>query len=206
MNSHMSTRKSGFNACSRHASRTPDFASSRESSTPAYLFHTSPAPAARSSMWIQRSTFFLALLSACRPTPRSTTLAVVANLVRNYSPFLAPTTRSAPPTAELRRVLGVAARDMLEEFLRKWRRVRSDFSTSRKKGAADWLFPEFTAYPKRHGSPFHLLVFSSSHSRPQLDSIPPLSYSHFPGRGPPRKPLNRGRHPAIGPTAEESRG
>jgi hypothetical protein len=53
----------------------------------------------------------------------------VANIVRNYSPFLAPTTRSAPPTAELRRVLGVAAYDMLEEFLRKWRRVRSDSST-----------------------------------------------------------------------------
>ena len=53
----------------------------------------------------------------------------MANLVRNYSPFLAPTTRSAPPTAEIRRVLGVAAYDMLEEFLRKWRRVRSDSST-----------------------------------------------------------------------------
>jgi hypothetical protein len=53
----------------------------------------------------------------------------VANLVRNYSPFLAPTTRSAPPTAELRRVLGVAAYDMMKEFLRKWRRVRSDSST-----------------------------------------------------------------------------
>ena len=53
----------------------------------------------------------------------------MANIVRNYSPFLAPTTRSAPPTAELRRVLGVAACDMLEEFLRKWRRVRSDSST-----------------------------------------------------------------------------
>ena len=43
-------------------------------------------------------------------------------------PFLAPTTRSARPTAALRRVLGVAAYDMLEEFLRKWRRVRSDSS------------------------------------------------------------------------------
>ena len=53
----------------------------------------------------------------------------MANLVCNYSPFLAPTTRSAPPTAELRRVLGAAAYDMLEEFLRKWRRVRSDSGT-----------------------------------------------------------------------------
>ena len=53
----------------------------------------------------------------------------MANLVSNYSPFLAPTTRSAQLTAELRRVLGVAAYDVLEEFLRKWRRVRSDSST-----------------------------------------------------------------------------
>lgn len=53
----------------------------------------------------------------------------MANLVRNYSPFLAPTTRSAPPTAELRRILGRAAHDMLEEFLRKWRRVRGESGT-----------------------------------------------------------------------------
>ena len=53
----------------------------------------------------------------------------MANLVRNYSPFLAPTTRSAPPTAELRHLLGVAAYDMLDDFLRKWRRVRADSST-----------------------------------------------------------------------------
>ena len=74
MNSHTSTRKSVSNACSRLASRTPDFASSRESSTPAYLSHTSPTSAARSSMRIQRLTFFLALPSVCRPTTRLTTL------------------------------------------------------------------------------------------------------------------------------------
>jgi hypothetical protein len=56
-------------------------------------------------------------------------MLVVANLVWNYSPFLAPTTRSARPTVELRRVLGIAAHDMLEQFLRKWRRVRGDSST-----------------------------------------------------------------------------
>ena len=50
----------------------------------------------------------------------------MANIVWNYSPFIAPTTRSAKPTAKLRRALGAAAHDMLEEFLRKWRRVRGD--------------------------------------------------------------------------------
>jgi hypothetical protein len=57
-------------------------------------------------------------------------MLVVANLVWNYSPFLSPTTRTAPPTVELRRILGIAAHDMLEQFLRKWRRVRGDSSTS----------------------------------------------------------------------------
>ena len=74
MNSHTSIRKLASNACLRPASRTPDFASSRESSTPAYLFHTFPTSAARSSMQIQPLTCFLALLSACRPTTRSTIL------------------------------------------------------------------------------------------------------------------------------------
>ena len=50
----------------------------------------------------------------------------MANIVWNYSPFIAPTTRSAKPTAKLRRALGAVAHDMLEEFLRKWRRVRGD--------------------------------------------------------------------------------
>ncbi|KAH9962835.1 hypothetical protein BC827DRAFT_1129633 [Russula dissimulans] len=68
-------------------------------------------------------------IAECLPPYDSIDDIIVANLVLNYSPFLAPTTRSAPPTAELRRLLGVAAHDMLEEFLRKWRRVRSDSST-----------------------------------------------------------------------------
>ncbi|KII87677.1 hypothetical protein PLICRDRAFT_54749 [Plicaturopsis crispa FD-325 SS-3] len=46
---------------------------------------------------------------------------IVANLVRNYSPHLSPNTRSAPSTAELRKILGFAANDMLELFLRKSR-------------------------------------------------------------------------------------
>jgi hypothetical protein len=64
------------------------------------------------------------------PPSLSANMLVVANLVLNYSPFLSPTTRTAPPTVELRRLLGIAAHDMLEQFLRKWRRVRGDSSTS----------------------------------------------------------------------------
>jgi hypothetical protein len=46
----------------------------------------------------------------------------MANLVRNYSPHL--DTHAEPSTAELRKVLGVAAREMLEKFLRKWKKKR----------------------------------------------------------------------------------
>ncbi|KAJ7111566.1 hypothetical protein C8R43DRAFT_1139107 [Mycena crocata] len=48
---------------------------------------------------------------------------IVANLVRNYSPHLH--TRTAPPTAELRKILGMAAVEMLELFLRKCRTRRN---------------------------------------------------------------------------------
>jgi hypothetical protein len=49
----------------------------------------------------------------------------VANLVRNYSPYLKPDTRTAPPTAELRKILGMAAVEMLELFLKKCRTRRN---------------------------------------------------------------------------------
>lgn len=45
----------------------------------------------------------------------------MTNLVKNYTPHLKPNTRSAPPTSELRRLLAVAARDMLTDYLRKWK-------------------------------------------------------------------------------------
>ncbi|KAI0667249.1 hypothetical protein C8Q78DRAFT_1071980 [Trametes maxima] len=47
---------------------------------------------------------------------------IAANLVRNYSPHLEPNTREAPPAVELRNILSMTARDMLESYLRKWRR------------------------------------------------------------------------------------
>ncbi|RPD60230.1 hypothetical protein L226DRAFT_563303 [Lentinus tigrinus ALCF2SS1-7] len=47
---------------------------------------------------------------------------IAQNLVMNYSPHLSPNTREAPATVELRNVLSMTARDMLESYLRKWRR------------------------------------------------------------------------------------
>lgn len=56
------------------------------------------------------------------PAPRVRgTDPVAANLVLNYSPHLPPNTREAPPAVELRNVLQMTARDMLEVYLRKWR-------------------------------------------------------------------------------------
>ncbi|KAJ3714896.1 hypothetical protein DFJ43DRAFT_1127309 [Lentinula guzmanii] len=49
---------------------------------------------------------------------------IAANLVRNYSPHLSPNTREAPSTSELRKILLIAAEDMLEDFLRKCRTRR----------------------------------------------------------------------------------
>lgn len=45
----------------------------------------------------------------------------MANLVRNYHPHIQPSVEEATPTAELRRVLNMTARDMLASFLKKSR-------------------------------------------------------------------------------------
>ncbi|KAJ3761020.1 hypothetical protein EV360DRAFT_38625 [Lentinula raphanica] len=58
------------------------------------------------------------------PTGSSVEEIVAANLVRNYSPHLSPNTREAPSTSELRKILSLAAEDMLEAFLRKCRTKR----------------------------------------------------------------------------------
>ncbi|GJE85460.1 hypothetical protein PsYK624_015390 [Phanerochaete sordida] len=50
----------------------------------------------------------------------------IDDIIRNYSPHLAPNTSTAPPTVELRQVLNMAAADMLKVFLRKWRAKRRD--------------------------------------------------------------------------------
>ncbi|KAJ3777136.1 hypothetical protein FB446DRAFT_718785 [Lentinula raphanica] len=58
------------------------------------------------------------------PTESSVEEIIAANLVRNYSPHLSPNTREAPSTSELRKILSLAAEDMLEAFLRKCRTKR----------------------------------------------------------------------------------
>ncbi|KAJ7774892.1 hypothetical protein B0H16DRAFT_1508739 [Mycena metata] len=68
---------------------------------------------------------------------RMPTEASVDGIIRNYSPYLKPNTQTAPPTAELRRILGMAAVDMLEVFLRKCR-TRRDIEGKRK---ADPSYP-----------------------------------------------------------------
>ncbi|KAF8655350.1 hypothetical protein AX16_003085 [Volvariella volvacea WC 439] len=64
----------------------------------------------------------------------------VDDIIRNYSPHLSPNTQSAPPTAELRKILGVTAREMLEVFLRRWRNrigVQNDLGLGGKGKAKD---------------------------------------------------------------------
>ncbi|KAI0337403.1 hypothetical protein BDW22DRAFT_1409963 [Trametopsis cervina] len=55
------------------------------------------------------------------PTEDSIDAIISINLVRNYSPHLAPNTSTAPVAVELRDVLRIAATEMLKVFLRKWR-------------------------------------------------------------------------------------
>ncbi|KAI0266114.1 hypothetical protein BC834DRAFT_1026917 [Gloeopeniophorella convolvens] len=83
---------------------------------------------------------------------------IVANIVRNYSPFLAPNTRSAPPTAELRRVLGIAAHDMLEAFLRKWRRVRGEAAAPAVRAIVDTVLAKLFAQAEKTTDLYALLA------------------------------------------------
>lgn len=48
----------------------------------------------------------------------------MANLVKNYAPHIKPDVETAPPTADLRRILCSTAREMLASFLRKMRTRR----------------------------------------------------------------------------------
>ncbi|KAF5369852.1 hypothetical protein D9758_001393 [Tetrapyrgos nigripes] len=63
----------------------------------------------------------------------------VDDIIRNYSPHL--DTRSAPPTAELRKILGEAAQDMLEQFLRKCRTRRRMDEQSRMPSKWGLTYP-----------------------------------------------------------------
>jgi vacuolar protein sorting-associated protein 3 len=50
----------------------------------------------------------------------------MANLIKNYSPHIKPDVEKASATSELHTVLSERARDMLEVFLRTWRRERTE--------------------------------------------------------------------------------
>ncbi|KAF8591308.1 hypothetical protein K439DRAFT_1402474 [Ramaria rubella] len=80
-------------------------------------------PALRGTL-LSSSSVSLPVFAGLEPQMRSlgsVDTIIVTNLVKNYSPHLQPNTRSAPPTSELRKLLMVSARDMLREYLRKWK-------------------------------------------------------------------------------------
>ncbi|KAH8832816.1 hypothetical protein DL96DRAFT_1583497 [Flagelloscypha sp. PMI_526] len=63
------------------------------------------------------------------PSEASVEDIIIHNLVANYSPHLKPDTKSAPPTAELKKILLEAAHHMLEVYLRRWK-ARDEVSPS----------------------------------------------------------------------------
>lgn len=95
----------------------------------------------------------------------------IDDLIWNYSPFLAPTTRSAPPAAKLRRVLGIAAHDMLEEFLRKWRRVRSESSTPVVRAIVDTVLAKLFARGEKTTDLYALLDESDMIVLPEVEPV-----------------------------------
>ncbi|KAI0288353.1 hypothetical protein BC826DRAFT_1038656 [Russula brevipes] len=95
----------------------------------------------------------------------------VDDIIMNYSPFLAPTTRSAPSTAELRRLLGIAAHNMLEEFLRKWRRVRGDSSTPAVRSIVDTVLAKLFARAEKTTDLYALLDESDIIILPEVEPV-----------------------------------
>ncbi|KAI0252527.1 hypothetical protein BJV78DRAFT_1360837 [Lactifluus subvellereus] len=110
-------------------------------------------------------------IADCMPPYDSVDDIIVANLVWNYSPFLAPTTRSALPTAELRRVLGIAAHDMLEQFLRRWRRVRGDSSAPAVRAIVDTVLAKLFARGEKTTDLFALLDESDMIILPEVEPV-----------------------------------
>ncbi|KAI0052121.1 hypothetical protein FA95DRAFT_1602084 [Auriscalpium vulgare] len=96
---------------------------------------------------------------------------IVANLVRNYSPHLSPNTRSAPPTAELRRVLGMAALEMLEVFLRKWRRVRGESGSPEVRVIVDTVLAKLFARAEKTTDLYGLVNDSNDLELSELEPV-----------------------------------
>lgn len=77
------------------------------------------------SLLIRFPLCLLAILRSCFFSDLELSLiAVMADLVKNYAPHIKPDVESAPPTAELRRILCTTAEDMLASYLRKYRTRR----------------------------------------------------------------------------------
>ncbi|KIP07261.1 hypothetical protein PHLGIDRAFT_118311, partial [Phlebiopsis gigantea 11061_1 CR5-6] len=68
----------------------------------------------------------------------------IDDIIRNYSPHLAPNTATAPAAVELRAVLALAAHDMLRAFLRKWRGARRE-GAARANQAVDTVLARLYA-------------------------------------------------------------
>ncbi|KAI9509282.1 hypothetical protein F5148DRAFT_1148443 [Russula earlei] len=110
-------------------------------------------------------------VAECMPPYDSIDDIILANLVLNYSPFLAPTTRSAPPTTELRRLLRVAAYDMLEVFLRKWRRVRGDSGTPALRSIVDTVLAKLFAQGEKTTDLYSLIAESDVIILPEVEPV-----------------------------------
>ncbi|KAI0064243.1 hypothetical protein BV25DRAFT_1823215 [Artomyces pyxidatus] len=95
----------------------------------------------------------------------------IDDIIRNYSPHLAPNTRSAPPTAELRRVLGMAALDMLEAFLRKWRRVHGESSGKDVRVIVDTVLAKLFARAEKTTDLYALLSESNDLVVAELEPV-----------------------------------
>ncbi|KAN0136305.1 hypothetical protein V8E53_005910 [Lactarius tabidus] len=110
-------------------------------------------------------------VAECMPPYDSIDDLIVANLVWNYSPFIAPNTREAQPTAKLRRALGTAANDMLEGFLRKWRRVRGESSAPAVRAIVDTVLAKLFAWGEKTTDLHALLDESDVVVYPEVEPV-----------------------------------
>ncbi|THH17699.1 hypothetical protein EW146_g3170 [Bondarzewia mesenterica] len=95
----------------------------------------------------------------------------VDDIIRNYSPHLAPNTRSAPPTAELRRLLGIEALEMLETYLKKWKQIRGDNGTPEIRSIVDTILAKLFANGEKTADLYTLIDESANLVVPELEPV-----------------------------------
>ncbi|KAF8958169.1 hypothetical protein BDZ97DRAFT_1842909 [Flammula alnicola] len=96
----------------------------------------------------------------------------VDDIIRNYSPHLAPNTLSAPPTAELRKILGMAAKEMLIGFLKKSRTRRSVArGMGAASGAIDTVLVKLYAEFEKTNDLYALLETPNDVSLPEIEPV-----------------------------------